>query len=64
MESFASYPQGGLLLADGVYGAHGNTSEHFVVSANFSSSEAGTFSGFESRFSNLASPGIAGTFGS
>ena len=64
MESCGSYPLGGLLPADGTYSGHGGTSEHFVVNANFSSSEPGTFCGFQSPLSNVAPPGIAGTFGS
>jgi sugar lactone lactonase YvrE len=64
MESFGDYPLGGLLPADGTYSGHGYTSEHFLVNGNLSSSEPGTFCGFQSPLSNVAPPGIAGTFGS
>jgi len=63
MSSFGSYPLGGLLPGDGTYSGHGNFSEHFLASANLSSSEPGTFCGFESPLSNVAPPGLAGTFG-
>lgn len=64
MSTFGSYPLGGLLPADGTYSGHGILSEHFLVSGNLSSSEPGTFCGFQSPLSNVAPPGIAGTFGS
>jgi hypothetical protein len=65
VETFGDYPLGGLLPQDvGLAGRDGQ-SLHFLVSQNTSTtSEPGTFCGFESPMSNTLPPGIAGVFSS
>ncbi|HEV2342394.1 MAG TPA: hypothetical protein VGS15_11395 [Candidatus Acidoferrales bacterium] len=62
-ESFGDYPLGGLLPADPSIILRDGASRHFVVNGNLSQAEPGAFCGFQSPLSNVAPPGIAGTFG-
>jgi len=63
-ESLGVYPLGGLLPQDLTLTTPGKQCTIFAVNANLSAVQQGVFCGFESPLSDVAPPGISGTFSS